>query len=74
MTNLFMRAFGDLPSAAEATITIGDYRRLLPISILNGSVATGHHWYGSVPIATNVGRRWQKSERTLYLCMRICEV
>ena len=55
MTSLFMRAFGDLPSAAEATITIGDYRRLLPIGILQW---LGCHWSPLVRIGTDSHQCW----------------
>ena len=40
---------------------------LVTISIIyvNGSVAIGHSWYWSVPMATSVGSQWEKSEHTL---------
>ena len=59
-----VRAFGDLQTAAEATIGHGHWRP---------STTIGDHWYRSAsyismarwPLVTitNVGPRWEKSER-----------
>ena len=51
-------------------VAIGGHRQsFVTISTIytNGSMAIVHHWYRSVQTATNVGRRWEKSERTQYV-------
>ena len=51
-SSILKHALGDLPSAAEVTIATDRYH------ILQWLGGIGDHWYPSVPMATNDGRRW----------------